>query len=60
MTDSLMDERDRQTERQTLISNKTKEKTMNDKFIYIPNDDKQNNPLCRLGLSITELLAMLS
>ena len=32
-------------------SGKLKDTTMDDKFTYIPNDDKQNKSLCRFKLS---------
>ena len=31
-----------------------RDKTMDDEFIYIPNDDKQNYPSCRLKLIVEQ------
>ena len=32
-----------------------KDKTIEDKFSYIPNDDEQNYPFCRLKLLVKSL-----
>ena len=37
-----------------------REKTMADKLIYIPNDDTQNYPLCRLQFVVETLATQLN
>ena len=32
-----------------------KDKKQDDKFLYIPNDDKQNHPFCRMNLQLKDL-----
>ena len=39
----------------TIMSGVLGDKTMDDKLIYIPNDDKQNFPFCRLKLLVISL-----
>ena len=41
-----------------LSSRILKDKTMNVRLIYIPNDDKQNCPLCRLKINSSTILVL--